>query len=491
MLQYLLDQNFIQTPSTPSDASSSSLIPSSPSSLPSSQTSTYFDGFIVDPKARDYVRGILSEDEKVDHAWMACNVCVDGIRRNEAQSSTVHEIHDFGRIMGPHAKACFDDWSGVLEASPDEDDIAWHVLGQVCMMQGAIDQAIGCFELSLRQQSDQMDVKERIQAALSLSSLLQRAGQYKKSSDVLADIDIASIDQALGFRVALARASANAARGELDHAEDQYEMLELEQEEALGPTDIATVGTVQKLASTLEKMGKLEEAQALYRRVYISYQNIYGQNDRMTLDALDDLANIYKESFAIDEAETLYKQSIDIRTRALGPDHPQTAYAIQNLAVIDDLRGRYTDARLKYQQALDIIAPILGQAHPLYTTTLENMAFSSRCHAHSLSDAPPPRPTASRTLSTSSRSKSIKTKEEALSREVAGRRAFEEAEKLYLDVLTVKKSARELYSEEQIVATGSKLAEMYENERFFDDNRVEKVDLLKTMLRESRRRGTI
>lgn len=447
---------------------------------------------MVDPKARDFVRGMLSDEEKVDHAWMACNVCVNGIRRKEAQSTNVQEIHDFGRIMGPHAKTCFDDWSSVLEASTDEDDVAWHVLGEVCMMQGAIDQAIGCFELSLRQQSNQMDVKERIQAALFLSSLLQQTGQYRKSSDVLADIDIASIDQALGFKVALARASATAAQGELDCAEDQYETLELEQEEALGPLDIATVGTVHKLASTLERRGKPEEAQALYRRVYISYQNIYGHNDRMTLDALDDLANSYKESLALDEAETLYKQSVDIRTRTLGADHPQTAYAIQNLAEIDDLRSRYADAKTKYQQTLDIIAPTLGKAHPWYTTTLQKMAFSSRRRGHFLLDSPlPTRPPNSRTSSISGRSRAIKVKEEALSRNVSCRRAFEEAEKLYLDVLTIKKSARELYTEEQVVATGSELAKMYETERFFDDNRDEKMEMLRTMLRESRRRGTI
>ncbi|EFY85129.1 hypothetical protein J3459_016513 [Metarhizium acridum] len=495
VLQYLLDQNFIQTPSSPSDTASS-LVPSSPSSrssLPSSQTSTCFDAFVVEPKAREYVRGMLSDEEKVDNAWMACNVCVDGIKNKAAQSTTVQEIHDFGRIMGPHAKACFDDWSDMLQASSDEVDVAWHVLGQVCMTQGAIDQAIGCFELSLRQQPNRMDVRERIQVALCLSSLLQQTGQYTRSSEVLAGIDIASADQDLGFKVALARASATAALGELEDAKDQYQMLELEQEEALGPLDVTTVSTVQKLAATFERWGKHDEAQALYRRVYISYQNIYGHSDRMTLDALDDLANSYKESYAIDEAETLYKQSIDIRTRALGPHHPQTAYAIQNLAVIDDVRSRYADAKVKYQQALDIIAPTLGKGHPLYTTTLENMAFSSRCHGHFLAQSPPPRPAASRTLSTIERekTKSIKIKEDALAREVSCRRAFEEAEKLYLDVLTIKKSARQLYSEEHIVSTASKLAEMYENEAFFDENRNELVEKLRVILRECRRRGTI
>ncbi|KAK2603805.1 hypothetical protein QQS21_004007 [Conoideocrella luteorostrata] len=491
VLQYLLDQNFIQTPTTPSDTSSSSLVSSSPTSMLSSQTSASFDYFVVDAKARDHVRSMLTDDERVDHAWMACNVCVDGIRLKEAQSSTLQEVHEFGRIMGPHAKACFDDWSSVLGAISEDDDVAWHILGRVCMTQGALSQAIGCFELSLRQRSEEMDVRERIEATLSLSSLLQKSGQLERSRDILANINIDTIDQALGFRVALARASATAARGELRTAEDQYETLELKQEAALGPTDMATVGTVQQLASTLQQLGKSEEAQALYRRVYISYQNTYGQNDRMTLEALDDLANSCKESFAIDEAENLYKQSIDIRTRVLGADHPETACALQHLAVIYDLRSRYNDANEKYQRALNIIAPVLGKADRLYTVTMENMALSFRRHAHSLAHkSTTSRPTSSRTSSTNSTK--LKSKiEEVVSQGANSQRLFEEAERLYFELMAIKRSAKNLYTDEDVVETGAKLAEMYENERFFEDRRGEKVASLKGMLREGRRRGTM
>ncbi|EFZ00704.1 kinesin light chain-like protein [Metarhizium robertsii] len=492
VLQYLLDQNFIKTPSSPSDTASS-LVPSSPSSLSSSQTSAYFDAFVVDPEAREYVRGMLSDEEKIDNAWMACNVCVDGIKNKAAQSTTVQEIHDFGRIMGPHAKTCFDDWADVLQASSDEVDVAWHILGQVCMTQGDIDQAIGCFASSLRRQPNRMDAEERIQVALRLSSLLQETGRHTRSSEVLAGIDVASADQDLGFKVALARASATAALGELEDAKHQYQTLELEQEEALGPLDATTVSTVQKLAANFEQRGKHDVAKALYSRVYISYQNIYGHGDRMTLDALDDLANSLMESKALDEAENLYKQSIDIQTRALGPHHPQTAYAIRKLALIDYLRGRYADAKVKYQQALDIIAPTLGKGHPSYTATLEDMALSCRRHGNSLAQCLPPRSATSRTTSILRRkkTKSIKIKEDALAREVSCRRAFEEAEKLYLDVLTIKKSARQMYSEDKIDTTWRKLEDMYEYETFFDENSKERLEKLEALSRECRRRGTV
>lgn len=460
-----MDQNFIQTP-----GSESSSAYSTPSSSPSSHSSASFDSFVVDPAARDHVRQTLTTDEKVEHAWMACNVCVDGIQEKESDSSTLHEIHDFGRIMAPHAKTCYDDWSGVLEGPEDEDeDVAWHVLGKVCMTQGATEQAIGCFELSLRQDSN-TDAVERIQTSLSLATLLRQAGQHKRSGEVLSEIDMASIDTLLGFRVALAKASAAAAQGELDNAEDQYESLEVEQEQALGPTDVATVGTVQALASTLEKLGRLEEAQALHRRVYMSYQNVLGQGHPMTLEALESLASISKDTFAIDEAEALYQLSVDIKTRVLGADHPGTAHAIQNLAAIDDLLRRYPAARDKYRRALAIIAPSLGRAHPLYTVTMENLALSSRWHGRSLPLGPEPPPPSSSSSPSSPRAS-----------------AFREAERLYLDVLHIKTSARELYDEDAVLATGSKLCEMYENEGFFAEGRLERVDSLKGLLR----RGTV
>jgi tetratricopeptide (TPR) repeat protein len=390
--------------------------------------------------------------------------------------------------MAPHAKTCFDDWSGVLE-SAHENGIAWHVLGQVCMTQGAVEQAIGCFELSLKQPSDMTPI-DRIQTSLSLATLLQQTGQHAKSRDLLTSINIPSIDQALGFRVAMAKASAAAADGEWHRAEDQFETLEQEQEEALGPTNAATVGTVQKLAATLERLGKLEEARALYRRVYISHQNALGQSHPATLEALDDLAAASRASNAVDEAETLLRQAVEIKTHTLGPDHPGTAHSIGKLAVIDDMRCRYEEARVKYQKALSIMARTLGSAHPLYTTTAENMALSSRLYGQSLYDEDDGFLTDA-TDSASNRPSNTKGAATVVMRETARRRAFDDAERLYLQVLATQRAAPpSLHPPERLLETGSKLREMYENEAYFAPRRREKVEELMGLLREGRRRGT-
>jgi tetratricopeptide (TPR) repeat protein len=489
VLHYLLDENIIQTPSSPT---------SSPTSSQTSYTS--FDSFILDPEARDQVRTSLHPEDQIDHAWLACNMCVDGIRKQELDSSSLSEIHQFGRVMAPHAKTCYDDWSSVLGMQMNDDNIAWQVLGNVCMTQGALEQAIGCFELALAQKGS-MDAIERIQTSLSLVSLLNQSGEHQRSRDTLADIDIGDIDIALGFRVAMAKASAAAAQGELDRAEDQYNTLEHEQEEVLGPTDVNTVGTVQRLASTLEQLGKLDEAQALYRRVYLSYQNIFGPAHPMTLEALEDLAHISKECNAIDEAESLYHQSVDIKMRTLGTQHPSTADTLQKLAVIDDLRCRYDDAAAKYRRALDSMAPVLGRAHPLYTTTMENMALSSRWYGRSLYDSghmgvmmsegsPTHERTRLRSRGSSSSSDSKKSsKQTAAEREAQRQAAFETAERLYLDVLGIKTAARDLYTNEQVLATGSKLCEMYDNELYFAEHKVAKVEDVMKLLRERGKGG--
>lgn len=438
------------------------------------------DYFILDSAARTHIRSSLTPDEEVDNAWLACNLCIDGIKQKELDSLTLPEIHDFGRIMAPHAKACYDDRSSVSDRWPDDDDVAWQVLGNVCMTQGAVEQAIGCFELSLKHKT-KMDPIDRIQTSLSLASLLQQLGQHPRSKEVLSNIDISSIDKALGFQVAMAQASAAAAQGEYRQAEDQYEELERDLEEFLGPTDTKTVNMVQKLASTLERLDKMEEAQALYRRVYLSYRNIFGQTHPITLSALEDLANVSKKSNAVDEAETLYSQALEIRTRTLGDKHPTTARALLQLAVIDDLRFRYEHARVKYQRALDIMLPTLGRANPDYTTTIENMALSARRHGQALSDDPDEK----QHDGTSAR------KAAALLRDTRRRRAFEEAESLYLDVVEIKRSACELYGEQDVLDSGSKLREMYENEDFFADSRGAKVEELLGLLKEVRRRDTL
>ncbi|KAG6119819.1 hypothetical protein E4U14_004662 [Claviceps sp. LM454 group G7] len=493
VLKYLLDQNLILVLANPIDRFSSA--PFLPSSLSSSQGPTFLDYFVVDKEVRDHVRSTLTDDERSDYAWMACSFCIDSIRRKEVQSASFQDMYNFGKIMGLHAIACFEDWSSVLDAMQDDCEIAWNVLGQVCMAQGALDQAIGCFELSLSQAPNKMDPSERIETTLSLSSLLNKAGRSDRSCEILTDVNIIPhLDQVLQHRVASARAATAASQGDLTLAADEYQTLKSEQDATLGPTHPSTVSTIQNLARTLEQRGKLEEAQVLYRRVYISYLHMYGPRDNMTLEALDDLANICKDIFAIDDAQGLFKQSATSLTLALGATHPETAYAIQSLAIIDDLRGRYIDAKSKYQHALAILAPTLGKAHPLYTMAMENMALSTRRHAQSLANTTasiqmnPSRTSSSPLLSRlqtqgqrASRDVSrIKQTEYTLLRTAASVQLFEEAERLYLEILAIKKAALNLglYSDEDVASTSWKLEEMYESEDFFEEERLDEFGVL-------------
>ncbi|KAG5969566.1 hypothetical protein E4U58_001340 [Claviceps cyperi] len=443
-LEYLLDQNLILVPANPVDRFSST--PSLPFSLSSSQGPTLLDYFVVDKEVRDHVRSTLTDDERLDYAWMACSFCIDGIRHKEVQSASFQDMNDFGKIMGIHATTCFDEWSSVLDAMQDDCEIAWNVLGQVCMTQSALDQAIGCFELSLCQNSNKMDLSERIETVLSLSPLLNKAGRPDRSCGILTDINIIPhLDQALQHRVVLARAATATSQEDLTLAADEYQTLKSEQDATLGPTHPSTVSTIQNLATTLEQRGKLEEAQALYRRVYVSYLHMYGPHDNMTLEALDDLANICKDIFAM--------------------------------------------------------APTLGKAHPLYTMAMENMALSTRLHAQSLAKTPaaiptnPSRKTSSLLLSIFQTQgqrafrdgSRIRHTEYTVLRTAASVQLFEEAERLYLEILAIKKAALDLglYSDEDVASTSWKLEEMYESEDFFEEERLDKLGVLV----RGRRRG--
>lgn len=185
---------------------------------------------------------------------------------------------------------------------------------------------------------------------------------------------------------------------------------------------------------------------------------------------------------------------MEISTRTLGPQHPNTAQAILKLAIIFDIRSRYGLAKETYEEALKIMEGALGKANPTYTAAAENLALSIRWHAYSLSEDLDKTEVASdgsddATLRESSPSgqttRGTESSPNASAQAVA---AFEEAERIYLEVLEIKKSARDLYSDSDVFATASKLSEMYENETVFDATRDTKMAELKTLLGGVRRR---
>lgn len=485
VIQHLLSMNFIQIAPSPD-----STPPSSPRSIVTTRSATTVDYFFVDKDAREHIRDTMSIDETIKHSWIACNLCVNGIRDNSLDASSLPEIHSFSRVILPHARTCYDDWAEVLENPPDE--VAWHVLGNVCMIQGALKQAIGCFELALRQNSSAMTTVERIQTSISLARLLEQEGNGERSLEVLTSIDMASVDQALGFQVSRAKASANASCGHLDRAEDQFENLEHEQEQLLGAAHAETVGTVQMLAATLERLERLDDAQTLYRRVYLSYQKTFGQSHPMTLGSLDALANISKALFATSEAESLYKLSVEIKTRCLGPDHPRTAFALQNVATIEDVLGRYGDARQKFAAALKIMQDTLGPLHPHYTLTAHNFARCLYHHAQVLGNNTPMSSSLGATefhaRNTAGRSHKPA---DGVMRETARRRALMESETRYLEVLNNMRKAKGIYQYEQVLKVGQELYQLYDTEEFFALHRFEKIQSMWEIVDGAKRRNTI
>ncbi|KAJ3480350.1 hypothetical protein NLG97_g8089 [Lecanicillium saksenae] len=80
---------------------------------------------------------------------------------------------------------------------------------------------------------------------------------------------------------------------------------------------------------------------------------------------------------------------------------------------------------------------------------------------------------------------------EAVLRDATRQRAFQDAERLYLEVVAIKKAARELYSEDSLLMSVSDVVQMYEVNPFFEAGRADKIDAVTKLFREGRRRGTV
>jgi tetratricopeptide (TPR) repeat protein len=377
---------------------------------------------------------IVTKYQKASSAWSACNCCVQAIQKHDESDDLLPEIQSFGRLMLPHARACYE-----LESLLDEKSrstIKWQTLGNLCMTQGASDTAIGCFTLAL-QYSVAMNNIERTQTTLSLASLYQEQNNLKECRKLLNKIDIIGVKTEapdLEFRVQLVTAAELAAEGDLEDAKEAYNKLEKDQETCVGPIDYNTVLAVHKLAITLKALGRLEESQALYRRAFTSYKMLLGQNDPITLEVAEELAQILQLRGAFSEAEAMYKLCIKVKTVTLGPDHPSTATSIARLATLLDLKCNFEEADQNYQEALRIMRISLGESHPLTVTTVEDRALSYRMRSWY-------------TEGDQQKGKALK-----------------ESEDLYEKVIKLKKESSHRYSKEQIESSEAKLAEMRKGE---------------------------
>lgn len=335
--------------------------------------------FLLHKAAREWIEDHLLKDpvHKARSAWLACFYCVQIIKRH-GQTGSLLEIQSFGRLIAPHAQKCYD-----LHHLLDKESlrsIEWHVLGNLCMTQGAKSSAIGCFKLAF-QNTNNLSAAERTRAELSLATIYYEHNELSQCRDILEKIKIRAqwTEDLLDFRVHFARANIAAKdignTKSIKFAVEQFEKLEKDQDASSGPLDCKTLLALHQLASTLKSLRELERAEALYRRVMTSYRIKYGASDPMTLEVMEDLAHVLEMRGELNGAEELYRNSIEFKEATLGANHPNVAASSARLAAVLDHKYEFVEADKLYKTALGVLERTLGTAHPTFIATKENFAL--------------------------------------------------------------------------------------------------------------------
>ena len=150
--------------------------------------------------------------------------------------------------------------------------------------------------------------------------------------------------------------------------------------QVLGPNNLETLNSMNKLANTLADEGKFTEAQSLYRETLAVRRRILGPEHPDTLVVMNDLATTFDEQGHYADAEKLEKEIIGIQRRVLGPEHPKTLTVMSNLALVLKGEGHYEEAQKLNRDTLDSRRRILGTDHPDTLRSMANLANALQAH---------------------------------------------------------------------------------------------------------------
>src|SRR5205814_907439 len=86
-----------------------------------------------------------------------------------------------------------------------------------------------------------------------------------------------------------------ASQVQLSAAEQIYQRVLVEKEQALGPTHISTLHTVHNLGLLYSDQGKLGQAEQFYLRALAGYEQTLGPAHTLTLNTVNNLGNLYSD----------------------------------------------------------------------------------------------------------------------------------------------------------------------------------------------------
>lgn len=139
---------------------------------------------------------------------------------------------------------------------------------------------------------------------------------------------------------------------------------------AMGPENIQTLRSRQRLAWTLFQQGQFAEAESQQRTLIEAERRVFGPEHEETIGTMGDLATTLSEERRLPEAEKIQRDVLEIQKRVLGPEAHYTLASMDNLAVVLLYEGRPEEAEKLESQTLEIQRRVYG---PENLTTIHYM----------------------------------------------------------------------------------------------------------------------
>lgn len=122
---------------------------------------------------------------------------------------------------------------------------------------------------------------------------------------------------------------------------------------ALGPDNVQTVRSRQRLAWTMFQQGQFAAAEAQQRNVVETERRVFGPDSGETIGTMGDLATTLSEEGRLLEAEKIQRDVLDVQKRVLGPEAPYTLSSMDNLAITLLYEGRPAEADKLEKETLE------------------------------------------------------------------------------------------------------------------------------------------
>ncbi len=142
----------------------------------------------------------------------------------------------------------------------------------------------------------------------------------------------------------------------------------------LGDEDIATAGSMARLASLRGSQGNYEEAENLCKDALERRRRLLGEDHAQTLASWSNLAHVYRSQGREAEAEPIYLDVLDRRRRTLGDSHTETLGSLNNLAILYMKQNRFDEAEPLYLEAMEKRRRTLDENHPDVLSSELNVA---------------------------------------------------------------------------------------------------------------------